>query len=278
MASKRRARGKAARLTARTADKYALYLEAVQDPEAEASRLARVYRRLRGRGARTLREDFCGTAAICCAWARQGRDHRAVGVDLDPGPLAWGTAHNLASLSGTARARVRLVRADVMATRTLALGRFDLICGYNFSYWVLRTRAEMLGYMRACRRALAPGGLLALDFIGGSEVLTEMRERTRCRGFDYVWDQDRYDPVSGDWRAHIDFEFRDGTRLRRAFTYHWRLWTLPELRDLLLEAGFSRVRTLLEGDDPKGGGNGVFRERNWSEAHRCFLAYLIAER
>ena len=30
--------------------------------------------------------------------------------------------------------------------------------------------------------------------------------------------------------------------LRRAFRYHWRLWTLPELREMLLVAGFDDVR------------------------------------
>lgn len=30
--------------------------------------------------------------------------------------------------------------------------------------------------------------------------------------------------------------------LRRAFRYHWRLWTLPELREMLLAAGFDDVR------------------------------------
>lgn len=30
--------------------------------------------------------------------------------------------------------------------------------------------------------------------------------------------------------------------LRRAFRYHWRLWTLPEMREMLLAAGFDDVR------------------------------------
>ncbi len=30
--------------------------------------------------------------------------------------------------------------------------------------------------------------------------------------------------------------------LRRAFRYHWRLWTLPEVREMLLAAGFDDVR------------------------------------
>lgn len=276
--SRRPARPRPAPLTARTADRYRLYLDAVQDPPTEVARLSRLYHRLRRRHARTLREDFCGTAGICCDWARSRAERTAVGVDIDPEPLAWGARHNLSGLTDGQRARVRLVRGSVLSSRIARLGRFDVICALNFSYWVFRRREIMLRYFQRCRRALAPGGLLVLDFFGGSEVLTELRERTRNRGFTYVWDQADYDPVSGDWTAHIHFEFRDGTVLRRAFTYHWRLWTIPELRDLLAEAGFRRVRVMLEGDAAGGGGDGVFRERRRGQADRSFIAYLAAER
>lgn len=276
--TRRSSRRRPAPPSARTADRYRLYLDAVQDPPTEVARLSRLYRRLRGRHARTLREDFCGTAGICCDWARSRSGRAAVGVDIDPEPLAWATRHHLPGLSEARRARVRLVRDSVLSARVAGLGPFDIICALNFSYWVFRERAVMLRYFRNCRRALAPGGLLVLDFFGGSEVLSELRERTRNRGFTYVWDQADYDPVSGDWTAHIHFEFRDGTALRRAFTYHWRLWTIPELRDLLAEAGFRRVRVLLEGDAPGGGGDGVFRERRRGQADRSFIAYLAAER
>ena len=33
--------------------------------------------------------------------------------------------------------------------------------------------------------------------------------------------------------------------LRRAFQYHWRLWTIPELHDMLMGAGFSCVNVWL---------------------------------
>jgi hypothetical protein len=36
------------------------------------------------------------------------------------------------------------------------------------------------------------------------------------------------------------FAHREGSALRDAFRYDWRIWSLPELRDLLNEAGFSR--------------------------------------
>ena len=33
--------------------------------------------------------------------------------------------------------------------------------------------------------------------------------------------------------------------LRRAFQYNWRLWTIPELREMLLAAGFHSVHAWL---------------------------------
>ncbi len=41
-------------------------------------------------------------------------------------------------------------------------------------------------------------------------------------------------------RALVDLQ-----NLRRAFQYHWRLWTIPELQEMLTEAGFSRVHVWL---------------------------------
>lgn len=293
-------RARKAPLTARTADPFDLYQRSVQNVEHEVGFVDRVFFRLRGRRARSLREDFCGTGNTACAWVRRRRTNVAVGLDLDPRPLAWGRAHNVARLTPDQQARVALVRGNVLSPPPLrglvaaslrgspplrrsvaaSLRRFDLILAMNFSYWTFRTRALMLEYFTAVRRTLSHDGLFILDFFGGSDVLREMTESTRYggrrTGFTYVWDQARYDPLTGDYRCHIHFRFPDGSRLRRAFSYHWRLWTLPELRDILADAGFRRVIVYTEGDDGKGGGNGVFREAKHSPADRAIIAYIIA--
>jgi hypothetical protein len=99
------------------ADKYELYLRSVQVAEHETMMFARFFRSVYGRPAKTLREDFCGTAAVCTEWVRGRSDRHAIGVDLDPEPLAWGMDNNVATLTPAARERVALVRGDV---RTLA--------------------------------------------------------------------------------------------------------------------------------------------------------------
>ena len=58
------------RITARTADKYVLYESSVQDPAAEVKFVRRVYRKMFGKDATRLREDFCGTGAIACRWVK----------------------------------------------------------------------------------------------------------------------------------------------------------------------------------------------------------------
>jgi hypothetical protein len=43
--------------------------------------------------------------------------------------------------------------------------------------------------------------------------------------------------------------------IRSVFTYHWRLWSVPELRDAMLEAGFASVEVydrLADGVDADG--------------------------
>jgi len=87
------------------------------------------------------------------------------------------------------------------------------------------------------------------DAYGGYEAF---KERTPYRGYTYVWHQPAYEPISGDTLCHIDFKFEDGSRLPRAFSYDWRLWTLPELREILGEAGFRRSTVYWEGSDRRG--------------------------
>ena len=64
-------RPKKSKLTARTADRHALYQESVQDTESEVTFLTRMYKKLRGRPALSLREDFCGTALLCAEWIKK---------------------------------------------------------------------------------------------------------------------------------------------------------------------------------------------------------------
>ena len=77
---------------------------------------------------------------------------------------------------------------------------------------------------------------------------------------------------------HIHFEFTNGTRMKRAFSYEWRLWTLPEIRELLAEAGFSRSTVYWEDRDANGDGTNTYRPRRHARQEPAWVVYIVAER
>lgn len=262
------------RFSARTADKHELYQLAVQSPVEDARFLSRVYRSLRGTDPQHLREDFCGTALLCAAWVRGRNARTAEGFDTSRATLEWGRRHNFPPL-GERVQRIRLHARDVRAPSER---RPDVRCAQNFSYFVFKQRRELLEYFRSARRDLARGGIFVLDIYGGPEAMSEEREAREIEaGFTYEWDQRRYVPATGEYEAHIHFRFPDGTELRRAFSYDWRLWTLPEVKDALHEAGFRRVVSYWEGTDEDGeSGNGIFRRSERGENCPAWVTYLVA--
>lgn len=273
---RRRGRRRRPRFTAKTADKYELYQYAVQSPEEDVEFLTRVYRKLRGRKPRHLREDFCGTALLCSHWIQQGKKYTAEGFDIDPEPVAWGQEHNFAPLGDVAsRARIQLKDA-----REPSETAPDVRCAHNFSYCLFKERSELLHYFRCAWSDLAENGIFSVDIHGGPESMEEMEEvREIEEGFDYVWDQDNYWPATADYRCYIHFRFQDGSEMKRAFTYDWRLWTLPELVDILYDAGFSQVDSYWEGTDEDGeSGDGHFEKDDRGENCLSWISYIIAQK
>ncbi|MBX3462332.1 MAG: methyltransferase domain-containing protein [Planctomycetes bacterium] len=264
-------------LTARTADRHDLYQRSVQAPETDAAFYARWFEKYSGRKLRVLREDFCGTALLACHHVRRHPENRAIGVDLHGPTLAWGRRHNVQRLlDAEQQRRLSLLQANVLdVRRPLA----DVIVALNFSYSVFKTRRDLAAYLRNCHRALRPGGVLFLDAWGGPDVMKQQTDRTRHRGFTYLWEQRRYDPISHGIVCAIHFAFPDGTRLRNAFVYDWRLWTLAELRELFAEAGFVDVHVLWEGTDKAtGAGNGVFRRKERGDMDEAWISIVVGQK
>ncbi|WP_246156137.1 methyltransferase domain-containing protein [Thiohalocapsa marina] len=250
----------------------------MQCPEAEADFLHTEFQRLRGRAPRTLREDFCGTAAVCREWVRRDPNNHAVGIDLDPEVLDWARAEALARLAPEAGNRVRLQCADVRRCQTPGM---DIVAAMNFSYWVFDQRPALRDYFRHVRAQLDADGVFFLDAYGGYDAFRELvEERTidDAEGrFTYRWEQASYNPIDGAMQCHIHFELPDGTRLERAFSYRWRLWTLPELRELLTEAGFRCVTCYWQGWTADGEPDGQFHPAEQADADAGWICYLSAE-
>jgi SAM-dependent methyltransferase len=257
-------------LSARGADRHVLYEKSVQDPEFEVKLLEKLGRDY-GHPVVALREDFCGTALLCARWVEGDERRTATGIDLDSEVLAWGQKHNLSPL-GDAAARVRLLEQDVCAK---VRKKHDATVALNFSYWVWKSREDMLRYFRSVRAGLTEGGFFLLDAYGGWEAQEPMLEPRKIKqGFTYVWDQDAFDPITNEMLTHIHFEFRDGTKMNRAFSYDWRFWSLPELRELLLEAGFAHVDVLW--DDTSDEEDPDYRPRRHATNQPGWIAYLVA--
>jgi len=257
------------------ADKYELYERAVQAPDTDVALVRRMYKHHCGRPAESLREDFCGTGVFACRWVASHPAHRAIGVDLDPEPLAWGRRQHIDPLKQSERKRVELLEGDVRTFRTEPV---DVLVAFNFSYFIFRERDELRRYFEVARTQLRDPGLFVLDVYGGPEAMERREERRQVGKFTYVWDQDTFDPIHHESRCYIHFEFGDGSALHRAYQYDWRLWTIPELRDLLNEVGFSSVTVYWEGTERKTNEpNGVFRPRKRADDDPAWVAYLVAK-
>ena len=259
---------------AESADRHDLYQRSVQDTEAEIDFVIETWEALRRRDAVFLREDFCGTAATACEWVRRHEDHVAVGIDLDETVLSWGRAHNLSQLSPTQAERIELLRDDVTTVRP---GSADIVLAMNFSYYLFVERDRLLRYFRNVHAGLEDDGIFFLDAYGGYEAPMVIQEPRECDGFTYIWDQASFNPIDSKMDCYIHFEFPDGSRMERAFEYHWRLWTLPEITELLTEAGFDTVTVYWEGTDPETNeGDGVFTPATVAEADPGWVCYIVA--
>lgn len=264
-------------------DRYALYEAAVQGAGHDLDFIERVYTRANRRAPRLLREDICGTALLACEWVARESDHRAWGLDLDPEPLAWARRHRLARMRSAA-SRVTLMRRDASS---VTAPRVDAVVALNFSYWVFKTRADLTRYFRAAHRSLRPGGMRFANAFGGTEamhVLTETRRIEATQGpdgrripaFTYVWEQARFNPVDHRLVSHIHFRFRGGGAMRRAFNYDWRLWTLPEIKECMIEAGFQSARVYVEGwNDEHHRPDHVYHRRARFENQLGWIAFVV---
>ncbi|KAJ1979495.1 hypothetical protein H4R34_002812 [Dimargaris verticillata] len=292
------------------ADAYVLYRESVQAPRKEVRTLANIYRdmydRYEGpilkaaqtkpneyasrlqpdaadelaaldlservpRRASTLREDFCGTAALCQEWVQAHVNNTAIGVDIDPQVIQYAQTHTLAD-AGIA-AQVRLVLGNVL-TIDAALSRLSaqdattqdctihsgqhqpsplpkahVIASLNYALFYFHERQKLVQYLRVSYANLNSFGILVADAFGGTRLFNDLpRTKTRSMGtYTYHFEYRSFDALTNLGRYAIHFEFCDGSWIRNHFTYTFRIYSLAELREAMLEAGFYRVHIWVAG-------------------------------
>ena len=258
------------------ADKYVCYQESVQSPEHEIDFFEQAYREAYKKKPKSIREDFCGTFSICCHWVKAHKDRTAIAVDLDPEPLDWGREHNLSKLTKAQQQRVRILQQDV---RQRNRPQVDILTAQNFSFWIFKTREEVIEYFKVARANMGPESIMIMDMMGGGGCYEEGQTDVRTikkgkKGFKYYWKQDRFNPITADARFYIGFKFSDGSKLKKAFEYNWRFWTIPEVREMLQEAGFSASRVYWEVDYKDADSEWLIKES--ADSDPSWISYVVA--
>lgn len=244
-------------------DRFDCYELCVQSPRHVVSFLRGVH----GGDPVVLWEDFCGGAAVSRRWAaegvRAGDSRRAVAVDLDEETLA--KARRAAATENVAD-RVRFVHADATqphaapdepraADPSDSADAADVVFVGNFSIGYIHDRATLVRYLARVRDRLSRGGagwggVLACDTYGGSLAFrlggfTRKHPGRSGETIHYSWMHEQADPRTAMVENSISFRVEVAgevvAELPRAFVYRWRLWSIAELREAMLETGFRAV-------------------------------------
>lgn len=233
-------------------DRFDLYELTVQSPRW----LIPLLQAIHGRSPRTLGEDFSGSAAVSRAWVASVEDGRAIAVDHDAEALS--RARDCPGLLP--------ILGDVRTSTSAALHPADVIFAGNFSIGEIHARHELVAYLRHSRARLNAGGVFVCDTYGGASAFrTGAVERShptldgaRIR---YTWEQRSADPLTAEVVNALHFRVERGGEIVQeitdAFVYRWRLWSVPEIRDALVEAGFARTEVASE--LPRETGEGKLR-------------------
>ena len=252
-----------------------LYEQSVQNVEHEIDFMQETYKYLKGKLAYFYREDFCGTANSSCEWIKQGKNYNAIGIDNDASVLLWAKENRLARLSNNELSRLKVIEADVMTRQSISV---DILSAFNFSYFTFNTREQLRKYFENSLSALKQDGIFFLDLFGGPEAHQELIEKTEHDEFTYIWHQSEFYPLSHFIQCSISFEFPDASVIEDAFIYKWRLWSAPEIKELLFEAGFKKINFYWEGEDDEGEGNGEFFPDDKGVPDLSWIAYIVAEK
>lgn len=260
--------------TLEVSEKYRLYEKAVQSPDFEVEFFNEKYLEYYKKAPRVFREDFCGTGKISCEWVKLHPKNYAIGIDLDQDPIQYGQENHVAKLKPAQQKRIKYIKENVLkADRYKA----DIVAALNFSYFIFKKRKELLAYFKSVRKSLNPQGVFFIDLFGGSACSQPIVDEVKHKNFSYFWDLESFNPINNECLYKIHFKVQGKSRkYKDVFVYDWRMWSLPELMDLLEDAGFSKSFVYWEGDDDDGGGDGNFQVTKETENCDSWVSYIAA--
>lgn len=252
-------------------DRFECYELCVQSPRHVVGFLRALFIAENGSDPTVLGEDFSGTCAVSRRWCKEIESGRAVCVDLDRDALTW--ARTRAADDAVAD-QISFVHADCFTEGDAPAHALagaaepaprdqpcDVCFVGNFSIGYAHDRATLVRYLSRTRERLLAarhgfsGGVFACDTYGGAGAFALGGiERThpgrRGEVIRYAWAHEHADPATSMVTNSISLRVeRDGEVIAeypRAFEYHWRLWSIAELREAMLEAGFQRTSVYLE--------------------------------
>ncbi len=256
-------------------DKYDYYFRSVQNPEGDVDFFIQAYKDLKKRKPNSLREDFCGTFAISCEWVSRDKNHTAIGIDLSQEPLDYGLKNYFSKLQPEEQKRLQILNKNVLAK---GLPTADIIVALNFSYYLFKKREVLKEYFQNCYKTLKSDGVLIVDCFGGGQCQSAIEEETEHKDFSYFWDQINFNPITNGAKFYIHFKPKGKSKIEKVFSYDWRMWTIPEIREVMTEVGFKKTVVYWEGTDTRGGGDGKFSQTEKGDECDAWIAYIVAEK
>ncbi len=239
--------------------RHDLYELCVVSPEQLVPLLAAIH----GEEPKHLAEDFAGTACLCDQWVRDIAGGSSTGIDQDAEAL-----NHRPLIDGVTKHC-----SDVRDASVLGLPKADIIHAGNFSIGYMHSRADLLSYLRLVRQRLKADGVFLCDTYGGegTYILGEVhRDHVIPHGphagkrVRYTWEQREADPTTGMVTDVLHFRVEEGGHILEefedAFVYRWRLWSIPELRDAMDEAGFTSTEVYAKEPDAIDSDGNVYIE------------------
>ncbi len=195
-----------------------------------------------------LREDFCGTAILCREWVSRGIMRSAIGIDLNEETIEYARSHDPDGLFDN---RIKLIVSNVLNISPDSIENADILVAFNYSICYFHRYRQLVDYLAIALRSVAPGGIFICDLFGESSKMSS-RKSTFSRKhstFTYSFERSPIDIITNTCHCHIHFHFIDGSVKARAFSYHFRMWTIAEVIDAMIEVGFRKVEVWLSTRD-----------------------------
>lgn len=254
--------------------KYELYESSVQAPEDDVKFLTKIFKKETKSYPYSIREDFCGTFFLCSEWVKSHHQRSALGIDISKVPTSYGFENHFSHLNEDQKSRLTVLNRDV---REVSNPKSDLICALNFSYFIFKTRDLLKEYFVSVRKSLNKEGLFIVDHFGGPANMVPQNEVRFCEAsdgkkFKYYWEQETFNPIKNEAKFNIHFVSPDRVKMNKAFRYDWRMWSIVEIRELLMEAGFSNSKVYWE-----FGGEDFYPTEKGEDDCDVWICYIVAK-